>query len=220
MEYKWLNKSNNKKLIIFFNGWGCDEIPFTHLEYEENDVLMCYDYKTLDIDQDIISEIKTYASYSVIAWSFGVWIGQYICNQHHLAPQKSVAINGTLKPIDENLGIPEAIVMGTLNNLNERNFIKFQRRMLGSADVWKSFESHKPQRNFSDQKDELQSLTAHFRLDLSNSFLYNIAIVGTEDLIFNPDNQKAFWKDKVEISETKAPHFCFYNYNTWNEILL
>ena len=25
MKYKWLNKDNNPKLIIFFNGWGMDE---------------------------------------------------------------------------------------------------------------------------------------------------------------------------------------------------
>ncbi len=220
MKYKWLNKNHNQKLIIFFNGWGCDEIPLNHLDFEENDVLMCYDYTILELDSNTITEIKNYASYSIVAWSFGVWVGQYICNQHQLNPQYSVAINGTSKPVDAKLGIPEAIVFGTLNNLTERNLMKFQRRMLGGGEAWKSFENNKPQRDFSEQKYELKSLTEHFMLDLSDNIIYNKAIIGNEDLIFNPDNQRAYWKDKVKINEISAPHFCFYNYNTWNEILL
>ena len=45
MEYKWLNRKNNSKLIVFFNGWGMDENIVAHLEFDEYDVLMFYDYK-------------------------------------------------------------------------------------------------------------------------------------------------------------------------------
>ena len=32
MQHFWLNKQeNNKKLIVFFNGWGMNETPIKHL---------------------------------------------------------------------------------------------------------------------------------------------------------------------------------------------
>ncbi len=40
MKYKWLNKQNNKKLIIFFNGLGMDENAVNHLDTEDYDIVM------------------------------------------------------------------------------------------------------------------------------------------------------------------------------------
>ena len=53
MKYKWLVKKNNKSLIIFFNGWGMDESVVRHLESGSYDVLMFYDYNTLELDFDL-----------------------------------------------------------------------------------------------------------------------------------------------------------------------
>ena len=39
MKLNWLNKKNNKKLIIFFNGWGMDDSAIVHLSPEDYDVL-------------------------------------------------------------------------------------------------------------------------------------------------------------------------------------
>ena len=56
MKYKWLNKEvNNSKLILFFNGWGMDDNVVKHLDVEDYDVLMFYDYNTLDTDFDFES---------------------------------------------------------------------------------------------------------------------------------------------------------------------
>ena len=60
MKYKWLNQKNNQKLIVFFNGWGMDEFVVNHLQAEEYDVLMFYDYNSLTIDFDL----KTLGRYS------------------------------------------------------------------------------------------------------------------------------------------------------------
>ena len=54
MKYKWLNRNNNQKLIVFFNGWGIDENIVKHLDCEDYDVLMFYDYNTLDVDFNLI----------------------------------------------------------------------------------------------------------------------------------------------------------------------
>ena len=50
MKYKWLNKKNNKKVILFFNGWGMDDSVVKHLNPEDYDVIMYYDYNSLDAD--------------------------------------------------------------------------------------------------------------------------------------------------------------------------
>ena len=52
MEYKWLNNKNNNKIIIFFNGWGMDESVVSHLNPADFDILMFYDYNSLDTNFD------------------------------------------------------------------------------------------------------------------------------------------------------------------------
>ena len=74
MRYKWLNKEGNNKLILFFNGWGMDECVVKHLNCEDYDVLMFYDYNTLDSDFDFNS-LNIYTEKNLIAWSMGVMVG-------------------------------------------------------------------------------------------------------------------------------------------------
>ena len=50
MQYKWLNKQENKNLIVFFNGWGMDEKVVQHLKFCDFDVLTFYDYRTFEIE--------------------------------------------------------------------------------------------------------------------------------------------------------------------------
>ena len=38
MQYKWLNKKENKNLIVFFNGWGMSEKAVSHLDFDGYDV--------------------------------------------------------------------------------------------------------------------------------------------------------------------------------------
>ena len=73
MEYKWLNRENNEKLIVFFNGWGMDECVVNHLQAENYDVLMFYDYNRLETDFDF-SVLNAYSKKYLIAWSMGVYV--------------------------------------------------------------------------------------------------------------------------------------------------
>ena len=74
MKYKWLNIKNNQKLIVFFNGWGMDECVVKHLDCENFDILMFYDYNTLGTDFDYES-LNIYPEKNLIAWSMGVMVG-------------------------------------------------------------------------------------------------------------------------------------------------
>ena len=73
MKYKWLNKNSNQKLIIFFNGWGMDENVVKHLNCEDYDVLMFYNYNTLETDFDF-KLLNIYPEKNLIAWSMGVMV--------------------------------------------------------------------------------------------------------------------------------------------------
>ena len=101
MKYKWLNKNNNQKLIVFFNGWGMDENVVKHLDTEDYDVLMFYDYNTLDSDFDF-SLINNYRQKNIIAWSMGVMVAACLAPllDFSQGEETCTAINGTLKPID------------------------------------------------------------------------------------------------------------------------
>ena len=68
MQYHWLNKQNNKKLIIFFAGWSFDYKPFEFLKCDNFDVLMFYDYNNLELP-----ELPNYETYYLISWSMGVF---------------------------------------------------------------------------------------------------------------------------------------------------
>ena len=47
MRIEWLNKKGSDRVIVFFHGWGMDAAGVSHLQIED-DVLMCYDYRSLD----------------------------------------------------------------------------------------------------------------------------------------------------------------------------
>ncbi len=57
MKYTWIT-NNKTKLIVFFNGWGCDEHQFAHLQTEQYDILLLNDYRSLSIDATVVEAIR------------------------------------------------------------------------------------------------------------------------------------------------------------------
>ena len=166
MQLTWVIKNNSDKLIIFFNGWSLDENIVKHLSTTEFDVLMFNDYSDLEIAEETIKMINSYAEVNVIAWSFGVWACGNVIDKIFKAAQSKplspndgglvnppyendsslalieprlknvIAINGTVVPIDNNLGIPEKIFNLTLQHLSEENYVRFLKNMFsGVADL-------------------------------------------------------------------------------------
>ena len=121
MQYKWLNKKDNKNLIVFFNGWGMDEKVVKHLNYDDFDVLTFYDYRSFELDN---FDFSKYENKILIAWSMGVYVCNYFYEQFKNF-DSFVAVNGTQKPIDENYGIPPMIYNLTVDNFNELSCYKF-----------------------------------------------------------------------------------------------
>jgi pimeloyl-[acyl-carrier protein] methyl ester esterase len=216
MKKIWLNKSSNTTCILFFNGWGMDENAVKHLNTEGYDVCMFNDYSTLN---GIGEDFENYSSIVLVAWSLGVFAASQILAGNAISFAKSIAINGTLNPVNEQFGIPPEIFVNTLNTWNERNRTKFNLRVAGGMQAYKSLESVFPARTVENQQDELRFIYQEtLNRDLS-VFQFDTAIIGTGDLIFSPENQQNYWKGKSKIIEMNIPHFPFAAFGSWKEII-
>lgn len=203
MKYKWLNKKDNQKLIIFFNGWGMDECIINHLQAEDYDVLMFYDYNTPETDFDF-SNLNLYPKKYLIAWSMGVMMATLFDIDY----VSKTAINGTLKPIDNKYGIPRRIYDLTLTAFSlegAKIFIKNMYKENGNLP--------EPQREFENQKSELEALT-HY--EAKQDFKYDRIIISTKDSIIPTKNQAAFWGIEPNTESGHAP---FNLFNKWSELL-
>lgn len=132
-----------------------DETPFIHYLPQHRDLIICYDYRSLDFDKTLLS---TYTQIQVVAWSMGVWAASQVLQGSNLPITQSIAINGTPFPIDDARGIPPIIFEGTLNNLSEATLQKFRRRMCGSGSDFKAFCEIAPQRTVEELKEELAAI--------------------------------------------------------------
>ncbi len=201
MEYKWLNKKNNKKLIVFFNGWGMDENVVKHLKPEDYDVIMFYDYNNLDMDLSLLEE---YEQKHLVSWSMGVMTATLF----NIKYNTSTAINGTLKPIDDKFGIPVKIYDLTLNNFNQNSSQKFIQNMFEKGESVPPIE-----REFENIKKELAALK-NYKAD--SNFKYTKILLSNKDRIIPSKNQSAFWK---LAPNTEGGHCLFYKFEYWSELL-
>lgn len=206
MKQYFIHKDDNPWLTLFFAGWGMDEHPFMDYRSPGCDLLMCYDYRSFDFD---FSLLEGYREIRVVAWSMGVWAASYLLqDKDDLPVSESVAVNGTLTPVDDEEGIPPLIFKGTLDGLNERSLQKFYRRMCGSGEATKHFLERAPQRNIDDLREELRLIGERAVANSVPSFTWKLAVIGEDDLIFSADNQRRAWTHTGVIQdERQAPHY-------------
>ena len=177
MKQYFIIKNNQKHLLLFFAGWGMDETPFLQIHPTDKDWMICYDYRSLEFDADILQE---YSEITLIAWSMGVWAASQIMKQYPSLPlSQSIAINGTLSPIHETKGITPTIFEGTLQGLNEQSLQKFQRRMCGSAADYKAFQTVAPQRPVEELKEELAAIQKQYLSLPPSDFAWQRATVSS-----------------------------------------
>ena len=98
MNTQWINCQNNNQLIIFFNGWGMSDSVLLEMDHSGFDVLMVNDYRSLGLE---MPDISGYEKKYLIAWSMGVWASG-VCS---IDVDKSIAINGTPAPVNNQSGI-------------------------------------------------------------------------------------------------------------------
>ena len=202
MKYKWLNKLENTKLIVFFNGWGMDEAVVKHLEPDDYDVLMFYDYNNLETTFDF-TILEHYKEKNLVAWSMGVMVGTLF----QISYKSKVAVNGTLKPIDVKFGINPKIYDLTINNFNEKSCEKFIYNMFNSRiDITISI-------NFEEQKRELSVIKTY---SANEDFIYDKIFISNNDKIIPTKSQVAYWGIDANLDNGHCP---FFEFKKWSELL-
>lgn len=219
MRIHWLNyQPQHRELLIFFGGWGTDPYPFAPLAVGERNVLMAYAYQPWSTGLDLSPLFARYERVHLLAWSMGVRMAAELLQPYAGQLATATAVNGTLQPVDDRYGIPEAIFRGTLQGFSERSLQKFARRMCGSQ--LPHYQLHAPQRPWQEQGTELEVLK-QLVAGPAPANLFTKALVGQDDLIMPAANQQAFWAQhpQVTLKELPLPHFPFAAWSSWDEIL-
>lgn len=194
------------RLLLFFAGWGADETPFRQYTPEDCDYLIAYDYRSLPSAPPF--DPQAYAEVHVVGWSMGVWAAQQTASQWHLPPGRRIAINGTIHPIDDGRGIPEAIFRGTLEGLDGASLHKFLRRMCGGQQAFRRFLGMTPRRPLDELKDELRQIAIRQPENLHAPVFWTEAVTGMADRIVPPQNQLREWQTLgVPVTRTEHAHY-------------
>ena len=205
MQQEFIIKQNNAHLLLFFAGWGMDKHPFSEYKPANHDILICYDYRSLNFDYSLLNG---YERVDIVAWSMGVWIAMQSIFPKDIKIGKKIAVNGTPYPIDDAKGIPTAIYNGTLDGLNETTLKKFQRRMCTSGSDYKYFQSVEPQRSVDSLQEELADIQKFYESDAPTSFEWDEVYLGMNDRIFPAQNQQAAWDEtKIAIHKGEQGHY-------------
>ena len=137
MKQYFTKQENNKSLILFFTGWGMDQNTLS-INKKDFDTCICFDYTNIDFEK---SHYKNYQVIDVYGWSMGVWAASHVLQDCNLPIRKSVAINGTIFPIEKERGIDPIIFQKTIDLLNEQSLLKFNKRMCGSKENFQFYKA-------------------------------------------------------------------------------
>jgi len=197
MKFYWKQHNRRSKLLLVFNGWGCDETLFENIETTESDFLVLSDYT--DTDNPNFDFLGDYHETVVLAWSFGVFAASCFM-PYPIKAVRTVAVNGTLYPIDDRHGIPEKIFYGTLNSYDETGRQKFERRITGKSSCFLPNPNGLSQRTVESQLRELEALEKwageNSKSDIHSHSLWSCALIAERDRIFPSENMKRFWGKK------------------------
>ncbi len=209
-------QKKNENLIIFFSGFMMNPEVFDFLSVENHDIFFIHDYRDFGLDESFFEDIESYFKVNLVSFSLGVTIAAAVMKNLKKEFVDAIAINGTLKPINDFFGIPEKIFHGTLENLSEENLDKFYKRVFGAEyDAVKKNLIY----DVDKAKEELSNILSFVQ---SNSLLENIyckAFVSEDDKIFPPTNQMSFWQKEVNLIFLQGGHFPFHQFKSWDDIL-
>lgn len=203
MKSKFIVRNEASRLLLIFAGWGMDWRPFSSLSRPGYDILVIWDYRELCFDW---KPLFRYDEICLMAWSMGVFAASITI--HEIAPRITmrIAVNGTLRPIDDRTGIPPAIWNGTYNSLSPSTWRKFQRRMCTSAEQFSRFSENAPRRTIADLTEELAALEGYRFFHPDQVTDWDMAIIGRHDGIFPPDNQSFAWRGKTAVRILDSGH--------------
>ncbi len=219
MKCHWLNKQNNKNLVVFFTGWSFDYYPFVALNTDGYDVLFVYDYNDLDVPEEL-KDFSQYANKTLITWSMGVFSAFLLKNLFKDFNYK-LAINGTVTPVDDECGIPVKMFELTLKHAQKGLEGKFYQNVFLTDEEYELYNTYPVRREIQNRVAELENLYNLIKnTDVVYEKFYDLAIVSAFDKIIPPKNQQASHKrNNTPVITVPYGHYPFYYFSSWNEII-
>lgn len=203
MKHEFVKRDGNRRLILIFAGWAMDSAPFRHISRPGYDTLVVWDYRDLAMEWSVVAD---YEEIALVAWSMGVYAASMTIHSiEHLVTAR-IAVNGTMSPVDNLRGIPEAIFEGTAATLDERNLRKFFRRMCGDKATTERFMLAAPSRPVDELIDELRAIYPEPWFANPKVSAWDRAVIGRYDAIFPACNQQRAWQD-TPVTVVDRPHY-------------
>lgn len=211
MKIDLLRRSGNPTLELFFAGWGMDSHTFAWAADSPHtarcDFAVCYDYTDMlesGVNQTRV-DMRGYSEVRVRAWSLGVYAASLVLPGLGCNVSMAVAINGTLWPVDDDLGIPHAVYDATAASLSAESLERFNRRMCGAHRA--VFEARRPLRSV----DSLRAELLHIRDCAADrgrpQFTgWTQAVLSSRDRIFPIANMRRAWPATPQL-ELDEPHY-------------
>jgi biotin synthesis protein BioG len=212
-------REKNEQLVVVYGGWGTDENVFAPLCNDEFDFILFYDYSA--DEALVLPEMKTYTRITVIGWSFGVWAAEYLAPKTGIKPDITIAVNGTPFPANDKFGIPLNLFEKILNNITERNMIKFYLQMFGDKKTYRLNADRIPNRTIKSLHDELRWLYNRIMEQKEPGFRWDYAVTSEYDRVFPAKNQKAYWSAAETTKHIVVPlnHYFFHNWTNYNDFI-
>ena len=132
-------------------------------------------------------------------------------------PKAVWGFNGTERPVDEHYGIHPKIYLLTERGMTEQGRDKFFARMLSGKEEIERFEENKPCRDIDEQRDELRLIREQSVREMSEMH-WDRVYISEGDVIFPVENQRNWWRDRVEIITLSGGHYPFYVLDNWEKI--
>lgn len=197
-----------------------DGSAFAHLHSDHFDVLMLYDYTVFPDGYDLKEIASNYSQVSLVSWSIGVWAGQKLFSSQEDFLHRTIAVNGTLCPMHDTLGIPESIFEGTLQNYDEAGRKKFYHRMCREKTIYKYFLQNQPERSIQNQLGELTALKKVIDCTPAEESIYQQTLITDHDLVVPTANQLQYWQDtRTRMTLLPGVHFPFTSWTSWDAFL-
>lgn len=212
-------RDKNDRLIVFYAEWGTDENLFIPLCGIDSDFILFYNYSA--DEALVLPEPKTYRSTVLIGWSIGVWAAEYYSAKTGIKPDLTIAVNGTPVPADSSYGISEKVFEGTLNNVNDKNMLKFYLRMFGGKLNYEKNTDRLPRRNNKSLHDELRWLYNRSMEQIEPAMRWDYAVTSINDRVFPAVNLIKYWDNREETKRISVslPHCVFYNWNSLDDFV-
>ena len=201
----FFENNNSNKLLLFFLGWGMDELPMIGY-FQNKDVLYFYNYSNLDFNLNF--DYSKYESIELLTFSAGALVSMIVKDKLPKISKK-ISVNGTghllLKESEE-----------IFKNLKYEDLSKFRMKYLFSTE--KEMIKYLEKGRLRSWDDCFEELYALFNLGQKYIFQneeFDEIYISKNDNVIPTKFQIDYWKKKYKLIDGK--HFPFFNDN--NEFL-